>query len=237
LGWYGTIARQYETDISDLTYPLVLAESGEPPALTVGTQPATQATGRNEQLLGPYNTRPRYYEIAPSRTVPYEHHAAQTDEDAKNRGIIIHSMLEKLALNSSLSANQMKKLLPINLAVQQFEDYWHEAQQVINHQNFRHLFDAEYFDKAYTEVPVMYQEGETTVYGIIDRMVVSKDTVHVVDYKTHQHAEQANLPGLVEQYRSQMALYAKAVQKLWPGYRIQACLLFTHCTCLEAVTL
>ncbi|MGD8811623.1 MAG: UvrD-helicase domain-containing protein, partial [Thioalkalispiraceae bacterium] len=41
LGWYGTIARQYETDISDLTYPLVLAESGEPPALTVQTQPAT----------------------------------------------------------------------------------------------------------------------------------------------------------------------------------------------------
>ena len=70
-------------------------------------------------------------------------------------------------------------------------------------------------------------ENEQLIYGIIDRVVIQDDAVLVIDYKTHQSAQENQLAALTEDYREQMRLYARAAALLWPEHAIQACLLFT----------
>ena len=56
------------------------------------------------------------------------------------------------------------------------------------HDSFAFLFDPQQTIEAFNEVPVQYMEGDTLVYGIIDRLVISGDTAFIIDYKTHRSA-------------------------------------------------
>ena len=67
------------------------------------------------------------------------------------------------------------------------------------------------------------------VYGVIDRLVITDDTVLVIDYKSHQHADTGSIPGLLEDYRAQLDCYAQAAARLWPDHTVRAGLLFTSC--------
>ncbi len=71
-------------------------------------------------------------------------------------------------------------------------------------------------------------EGRQLIYGIIDRLVVTEDYVHLIDYKTHRITDNAPLALLADQYRQQLELYARGAARIWPGCRIKPCLLFTH---------
>jgi len=235
LGWYGTITRHYQLNIEELDEPLLLSESGVLPELDSLIEEIAKPDVSTTELNGPFNTKPLYREIAPSRTVCQQSESVQTDDDAKNRGIIIHLMLEKLSLTPSLSLAQLKNDIHLAIEQQELENCWQETQGIINHAEFSALFDPQYYQKAYTEVAIMYKNRETTVYGIIDRLIVNQDSIRIIDYKTHQHANEDNLPALVEQYQSQMSLYAEGIQRLWPEHQIEACLLFTHCAKLQTV--
>jgi ATP-dependent helicase/nuclease subunit A len=110
--------------------------------------------------------------------------------------------------------------------------WWQEAQDVHADPRFAHLFDPSRYDRAWNEVPIQYLLGEHLVYGIIDRLVVSGDSVLVIDYKTHQSASADSVAELAMDYREQMRLYAQGVAALWPGHPIRPCLLFTACKAL-----
>jgi ATP-dependent helicase/nuclease subunit A len=97
------------------------------------------------------------------------------------------------------------------------------------------LFDDNQYQQAFNEVPIQYLEEDTLVYGIIDRLVLTRETVYVIDYKTHQWAAGDVLHRLADSYREQMRLYASGAQKLWPGRTIRPCLLFTACGELVAM--
>ena len=112
------------------------------------------------------------------------------------------------------------------------QDWWQEALQTYREPAFAELFDPHRHEQAFSEVPVQYLDGDRLVYGIIDRLVLLPDRVLVVDYKTHLGASTETIPGLVEQYREQLRLYAGAAARLWPDRDIQPRLLFTACASL-----
>ena len=52
-----------------------------------------------------------------------------------------------------------------------------------------------------------------------DRLVVTDDTVFVIDYKSHRQASTDSIPQLVEDYRAQLECYKEAAARLWPAWR------------------
>jgi ATP-dependent helicase/nuclease subunit A len=237
LGWYARIALQHQLNLEELEEPVVLAESGTPTEITQLPETKETLSIDERNLTGPFQLTSGYREIAPSRSSSQQHETAASDEDAKTRGIVIHLMLEKLSEQPSLSLQQFKKHLQLAATQTELEEYWQEAQLVLNDQGLRKLFDPEHYDKAYNEVSVIYNQNGATVHGIIDRLILDKDTVSIIDYKTHRTANKNNLVSLSQSYQEQMALYVQGVKKLWPEHHIEAYLLFTHCAGLQKMSL
>jgi len=148
------------------------------------------------------------------------------DSDATNRGVIIHAILEMLCNHPKLSQNECENKLGYDLTKSQWNEYWQEATQVINENDFSDFYSLK--NSAFNEVPISYLDKDSTVYGIIDRIVITGNTVHIIDYKTHQTVNSDNISKYAEYYRPQLVHYQKAAQKIWPEHTIQSYLLFTH---------
>ena len=74
----------------------------------------------------------------------------------------------------------------------------------------------------------MYRHGGRSVFGIIDRLVITDDAILLIDYKTHQVDDSSRLDQLAASFSEQMRLYRTGVAKLWQGLPVKSGLLFTH---------
>jgi ATP-dependent helicase/nuclease subunit A len=168
--------------------------------------------------------------IAPSRAL----HATSMDYgdvDGRERGIAIHLMLQQL----SSGEVPCSEVIPVTLANAlqreasdpECQAWWREALRTVQDPRLSFLFDDARYQQAFNEVPIQYLEGDHMVYGIIDRLIVTDGTVHVIDYKTHQRVDSESLQRLTDSYREQLRLYAGGARKLWPERTIKPCLLFT----------
>ena len=103
-------------------------------------------------------------------------------------------------------------------------DYWQEAQAV--RETFPELFDNS-ITSHYVEVPITYSQDGTVVHGIIDRLIVDTDSIHLIDYKTHRVDENSDLPAFCQQFREQLTLYAQGIQRIFPDKAIRTSVLLT----------
>lgn len=174
-----------------------------------------------------------------SETLVIGNDNSQTDTDATNRGIVIHSILEAICNSSDISKLDCQNKLGQDISERRWNEYWNEAISVVNDDKFSVFFSprkpgSKY--KAYNEVSISYLENNSTVYGIIDRIIVLDDTIHIIDYKTHQSVSSKNIQSYAEKYQPQLMHYQKAAQLIWPGHTIQSYLLFTHSNLLHEYT-
>jgi ATP-dependent helicase/nuclease subunit A len=110
-----------------------------------------------------------------------------------------------------------------------------EAKRVIDNPSWRFLYDPMQFEKAYNEVPIMYQHEQDTVYGIIDRLVIASEKILLVDYKTHDLHGPEDIDILAAHYLPQLSLYHQGIAKCWPERKVECYLLFTHDGVLKPV--
>ena len=108
-------------------------------------------------------------------------------------------------------------------------EWWEEVNRLLQHKDLDWLFHPGAGTKSFNEVPIQYRHQGRTVYGIIDRLLVSGTEVHLIDYKSHRIIGDTQLTQLAAYYKSQMALYQEGIQRLWPETPILTHLLFTHC--------
>jgi ATP-dependent helicase/nuclease subunit A len=84
-----------------------------------------------------------------------------------------------------------------------------------------------------SEYPISFKEDNIIRHGIIDRLIITDETVWIVDYKTgkpsHNEPELDWIQQQCHQYRSQLEEYAKAIQQLYPQAAISAALYFPLC--------
>ena len=114
-------------------------------------------------------------------------------------------------------------------------DYWQQAEQTISH--FPEYFQEQNYQSAYSEVPVYYNKGDNIVNGIIDRLVVNKNEIIILDYKTHRLENDHGLDKLAIQFRPQLSLYKEGVALLYPDHLIKTYVIFTSLpTCVEVVS-
>ena len=76
------------------------------------------------------------------------------------------------------------------------------------------------------EVPLSAVVDGVVVAGIVDRLLVTDDSVTVVDYKTGRHVP-AGAAEVASAYLRQMAAYRDALAVIFPGRRVEAALLYT----------
>jgi len=144
-----------------------------------------------------------------------------------NRGNIIHRLLQTLpdiadgsrreaarrylALDThKLSNNAQTKILEETLAV-------------INDPKFHTIFSL----SSRAEVALVGEVNGKVISAQIDRLVVQKDRIMIVDYKTNQFppTDPMDVP---ETYLRQMSAYKVALEQIYPGRNIECLLLWTN---------
>jgi ATP-dependent helicase/nuclease subunit A len=100
-----------------------------------------------------------------------------------------------------------------------------ETFNILDHEDFAPLFGPHSRAEValIAELPEL---GHSRVSGQIDRLAVTDDAVLIADFKTNRPA-----PKSIEEtpriYRTQMALYRAALQKIYPDRRIDCALVWT----------
>ncbi len=154
------------------------------------------------------------------------------DSDGIRRGIAIHRALDLMSRVPPLSADQARQQIRHESALADDDselDIWmDEACRTVNNMDFEQIFKPSSCRQVLNELPVMYKHNKASVYGVIDRVIINNDDILLIDYKTHQVEDHAELDTLVDTYMNQMKLYRTGVEKLWPGLKIKSGLLFTH---------
>jgi ATP-dependent helicase/nuclease subunit A len=168
--------------------------------------------------------------LAPSRPVAIEPTVrSPLGEDqgaAYQRGRLIHRLLQslpELPHERRAAAAERFLSLPVHgLAAEARAAIAAETLSVLQEPEFAPIFGP----GSRAEVPVVGLIGDRALSGQIDRIVVTEDTVLVVDYKTLRPApaSEAEIPAL---YLDQLAAYVAAVQAIYPGKSVRAALLWT----------
>jgi ATP-dependent helicase/nuclease subunit A len=169
--------------------------------------------------------------LRPSEAAGLEESAliSPLDDSAKRfrRGLLVHALLAHLPAfppqkreAAAFSYLKRQGLLPGDA-----EALIRETLGIIDDSVFAELFS----ESSRAEVAVAAQLpelGHVRISGQIDRLAVTRDRVLIADFKTNRPPPDTaeNTPRL---YRTQMALYRAALQKIYPGKRVDCALVWT----------
>ncbi len=174
-------------------------------------------------------------EESPERFEPPLRSAAP---DRYQRGNLIHKLLQVLPEvapdERRTAGRRFLSSQGVGLDQDQVADILSEVMALLDDQAFAPVFAP----GSHAEVPLAAQldlDGSSVgLTGQIDRLVVSDDTVLIVDYKTNRPA-----PASIEQadagYIRQLAAYRAAVGQVYPDRPVRAALLWTNTATLMEV--
>jgi ATP-dependent helicase/nuclease subunit A len=180
-------------------------------------------------LLPPWLNNPPLPELSPQLLRPSD----EKGEDplgpsafgafGTQRGILIHRLLEIMPSLPEENRKPMalryleKEQVPSDIALDMIE-------------SVNRIFDA-YPDlfgpRSQGEVPIVGKVGDFVLSGQIDRLVMAKDHILCIDFKTHTHVPEG-LNNISQTYVRQMALYQLALSQIYPQYPVLCGLLWTH---------
>jgi len=153
---------------------------------------------------------------------------------AARRGVLIHRLLERLpelaidardhAGSAWLARNAAELDEAARAAILQ------SALEVIGNPQWADLFGP----AALAEVPIAAVVGDRVVAGTIDRLVLSRERIGIVDFKTARRPPE-DAAGIPIGILRQMAAYAAALEKAYPGRTIEAAVLYTAVPRLIAI--
>lgn len=145
---------------------------------------------------------------------------------AAERGRLLHALFERLpALRADARAEAAERWLAGPGGVDDAEvraGIAAAALAVIEDPRFAEWFAPE----ALAEAPIAAVVEGLVVSGTVDRLIVTPDSVRVVDLKTARRAP-ATLEAIPPYHLRQMAAYAGALEVIFPERRIEAALLYT----------
>ena len=247
-GWYGVLRAAWDSGGD--------TQAGRPFVHTTGAAPAGARTETPEapptfqidpRLCRPIKTASAMIRVAPSRissSTPrraaggagaFIDPDATRDPDGRNRGIGIHRLLEWLSSQPVRTRAQLLAGLAREMQRDpddpELADWLQEAEAVIRTPELAPLFESANYEAIHIEVPLSYCKDEILVDGIVDRILVTRDQVHVIDYKTHV-IDAAQAATIAQGYREQLRLYAEGARRLWPDRILRTSILFTHCRML-----
>ena len=148
------------------------------------------------------------------------------NKDALKRGNLIHRLLEVLPDVApdarEEAARALLKSPAHGLTGGEISALADEVLAVLAEPNFAPLFAA----GSLAEVPIIGTLGTVTVSGQVDRLVVTDDSVMIVDYKSNRVTPRTAQEAPAA-YLNQMAAYRAILAKIYPGKSVKSALLWT----------
>lgn len=206
--------------------------SGTPaPLATSDITPAASLLPSGQWWLraAPVEARPPR-PLSPSALTPDT--TAQPPPDANRRaaarrGTALHRLFEVLpGLPSGSRADVARHWCALNVPDLDAEEMVATVLAVLDDPAFGAVFAAADGGGALTEAPVAAVVGEAVIAGSIDRLLVTQTDVLAVDFKTGSRVP-ASLAEVPEAHSVQMAAYAAALARVFPGRQVRAALLYT----------
>ncbi|MFC4295352.1 double-strand break repair helicase AddA [Novosphingobium tardum] len=152
--------------------------------------------------------------------------AAATSREAAERGVIIHRLLERLpelqpAARHDAGRSWLEMSAPGH-SQEARDEMLGAALAVLDDPRWQSVFSSE----SLAEVAVTAVVEGQVIAGTIDRLLIEDDVVRIVDFKSARRAP-SEIGEVSRAYIRQMAAYAAALEKIYPGRRIEAALLYT----------
>jgi ATP-dependent helicase/nuclease subunit A len=142
---------------------------------------------------------------------------------AARRGTALHRLFEVLpGLPSEVRADVARQWCALNVPDLDAGEMVATVLAVLDDPAFAAVFAAD----ALTEAPVAAVVGEAVIAGSIDRLLITETDVLAVDFKTGSRVP-AGLAEVPEAHGVQMAAYAAALARVFPGRQVRAALLYT----------
>jgi ATP-dependent helicase/nuclease subunit A len=143
------------------------------------------------------------------------------------RGLLVHALLARLPdiAPEERETAGLTYLRRRGLAAAEAKPLLIETLGILEHEAFAPLFGP----RSRAEIALIAELpelGHARVSGQIDRLAVMDDAVLIADFKTNRPAP-ASIDATPRLYRTQMALYRAALQKIYPGKRIDCALVWT----------
>ena len=144
------------------------------------------------------------------------------------RGLIIHSMLQYLPTDCDLEG----KINAIDTYLEKHSDKLNKSMlnqikdeviDLISNPEFEEIFGKD--SKA--EVPIMGEVDGRIISAQIDRLVISKDKIIIVDFKTNRPAA-VSLDMVPASYLNQLNVYKQLLEKIYPAKNVETYILWTN---------
>ena len=161
--------------------------------------------------------------------------APELAKDAARRGTLIHALLERLPdvaiIDRREAATRWLAKQAADLSQGARDEMLESALSVLDNAEFAEIFS----DKALAEVPLTAQVEGVVIAGTADRLLVTDAAVTVVDFKTTRRPPK-NAESIPKGTLKQLAAYVSALEAIYPGRDVRACVLYTHTPALYSVT-
>ncbi len=153
------------------------------------------------------------------KIVPGEY--TEGDVESLEHGTMVHRMLEIFPSHPQNDWRQISKRLFKDCPESAFD----EASSTLTAPHLQHVFSEESLAEVDLSAQID-QLNSATIYGSIDRLMLSEERVLAIDFKTNRNVpvNAENVPiGLLRQ----MGAYAAALEKVFPGKTIETAILWT----------
>ena len=151
--------------------------------------------------------------------------------DAALRGTVSHRLLQYLpefaaAEQRSIAEQYIGGLdygWPQDMATKLIDD----VMGVLHHPDFQPIFSENSRAEVSIAGHIKLKSGPRLISGQIDRMLITDETVWIIDYKTGRPATSEG-KGIGASYLSQLALYQYIVAQIYPNHQVKCALLWTE---------
>ena len=233
--WYARLSQLFDADDA-LEDPIWRArwEVGErappvPAATKAEREPAIELPLWARQPVGPEPRPPR--PLAPSGLGEVEGSdpplPPEVAAGAARRGVLIHALLERLPVVARNAREEKARAWLArqahDLAEVEREEMLARSLEVLAQPDFADIFGPE----ALAEIPLAATVEGQVVMGTADRLLVTRDKITVVDFKTARRPP-TSLDSIPDSTLRQMAAYVAALQAIYPGRQVEAAVLYTQ---------
>lgn len=154
---------------------------------------------------------------------------------AARRGVLVHKLLERLpqiadTADRQAAADRWLARHAVEVEPAERAEILASVLDVLARDEWRELFSPE----GLAEVPIAAVVGGQVVAGTIDRLLIGRETIRLVDFKTARRPP-LDAAGIPAATRRQLAAYAAALEATYPGRRVEAAVLYTQAPRLIAL--
>lgn len=232
--WYARLEPLFDGDWTEDPLWGAVKVHGEAPQVSV---PPRQSGGGQLALLPPWLSARAPDEPRPPKPLaPSSLGEDQTSDPpwpagagaaAARRGVLLHRLLERLPevapTERKVAAETWLARAAPDLDGQARGEMVAAALKVLEHPDWLDLFAP----GALAEVPIAATVGGQVIAGTNDRLLIGKERIRLVDFKTARRPP-AVLDEVPVSILRQMAAYAAALEATYPGREVLAALLYTQ---------